>query len=56
MRINTNVNPLGSARNVFVNNMAAQRTMARLSSGLRIASAADDAAGLTIANLSLIHI
>jgi flagellin len=50
MRINTNVNALGSARNVFVNNMASQRTMARLSSGLRIASAADDAAGLTIAN------
>ncbi|MBU6366004.1 MAG: flagellin [Gemmatimonadetes bacterium] len=50
MRINTNVNALGAARNVFVNNLAARSSMNRLSSGLRIASAADDAAGLTIAN------
>jgi flagellin len=50
MRINTNVNALGAARSVFVNNLAARSSMNKLSSGLRIASAADDAAGLTIAN------
>ncbi|MBU6366003.1 MAG: hypothetical protein KJT01_07315, partial [Gemmatimonadetes bacterium] len=50
MRINTNVNALGAARNVFLNNLASQRSMGRLSSGMRIASASDDAAGLTIAN------
>jgi flagellin len=50
MRINTNVSALTSSRNVFINNMNARSSMAKLSSGLRISQAADDAAGLSIAN------
>jgi flagellin len=50
MRINTNVSALTSSRNVFINNMNARSSMGKLSSGLRISTAADDAAGLSIAN------
>ncbi len=50
MRINTNVGALNSAKNAFVNNMATESSMRKLSSGLRISRAADDAAGLSIAN------
>jgi flagellin len=50
MRINTNVGSLTASRNVFVNNMAVESSMRKLSSGLRISRAADDAAGLSIAN------
>jgi flagellin len=50
MRINTNVSALTSSRNVFLNNMNARSSMAKLSSGLRISQASDDAAGLSIAN------
>jgi flagellin len=50
MRINTNVGALGASRNMFVNNMATESSMRKLSSGLRISRAADDAAGLSIAN------
>ena len=50
MRINTNVSALTSSRNVFINNMNARSSMAKLSSGLRISQASDDAAGLSIAN------
>jgi flagellin len=50
MRINTNVSALTSSRNVFINNMNARSSMGKLSSGLRISQAADDAAGLSIAN------
>ncbi len=50
MRINTNVGALNSTRNVFVNNMATESSMRKLSSGLRISRAGDDAAGLSIAN------
>jgi len=50
MRINTNVGALTASRNVFVNNMAVESSMRKLSSGLRISRAADDAAGLSIAN------
>ncbi len=50
MRINTNVGALTASRNIFVNNMAAENSMRKLSSGLRISRAADDAAGLSIAN------
>jgi flagellin len=50
MRINTNVGALTASRNVFVNNMAVENSMRKLSSGLRISRAADDAAGLSIAN------
>lgn len=50
MRINTNVGALTASRNVFINNMAVESSMRKLSSGLRISRAADDAAGLSIAN------
>jgi flagellin len=50
MRINTNVGALNASRNVFVNNMATESSMRKLSSGLRISRAGDDAAGLAIAN------
>ncbi len=50
MRINTNVSALTSGRNVFLNNMNARASMGKLSSGLRISQASDDAAGLSIAN------
>lgn len=50
MRINTNVGALTASRNVFINNMAVEGSMRKLSSGLRISRAADDAAGLSIAN------
>ncbi len=50
MRINTNVGALNSVKNAFVNTMATDSSMRKLSSGLRISRAADDAAGLSIAN------
>jgi flagellin len=50
MRINTNVGALTASRNIFVNNMATENSMRKLSSGLKISRAADDAAGLAIAN------
>jgi flagellin len=50
MRINTNVGALNSAKNSFVNTMYTESSMRKLSSGLRISRAADDAAGLSIAN------
>ena len=50
MRINTNVGALTASRNLFVNQMATDSSMRKLSSGLRISRAADDAAGLSIAN------
>ncbi len=50
MRINTNVGALTASKNVFLNNMATEKSMGKLSSGLRISRAADDAAGMAIAN------
>lgn len=50
MRINTNVGALNATRSIFVNNMAAEGSMRKLSTGLRIARAADDAAGLAVSN------
>ena len=50
MRINTNVGALNSTKNAFINTMATDSSMRKLSSGLRISRAADDAAGLSIAN------
>ncbi len=50
MRVNTNVGAITASRNSFVNNMATEGSMRKLSSGLRISRAADDAAGLAIAN------
>lgn len=50
MRINTNIGALTSAKNSFINTMATENSMRKLSSGLRIARAADDAVGLSTAN------
>ncbi|NOZ26191.1 MAG: flagellin FliC [Nitrospirae bacterium] len=46
--INTNAASLVAQRNLAVNNSALGKSVQRLSSGLRINSAADDAAGLSI--------
>jgi len=50
LSINTNVGALTAARSSHEVNKAMETSMARLSSGKRINSAADDAAGLAIAN------
>jgi len=50
MRINTNVGALTASRNLFVNKMQTDSSMRKLSSGLRISRAADDAAGMSISN------
>jgi flagellin len=47
--INTNVNSLTAQRNLSSSQMSLSTSMARLSSGLRVTSAKDDAAGLAIA-------
>ena len=49
LRINTNVPALNSARTLDRSTRALNRSLERLSSGLRINRAADDAAGLAIA-------
>ncbi|MBP8130437.1 MAG: flagellin FliC [Candidatus Hydrogenedentes bacterium] len=49
LRINTNVSALNTARILRKNTISLNRTLERLSSGLRINRAADDAAGLAIA-------
>jgi len=46
--INTNINSLNAQRNLTKSQMSMQTAMQRLSSGLRINNAADDAAGLAI--------
>jgi len=48
MRINHNIAALNTYRQLTANNNVQQRSLARLSSGFRINSAADDAAGLAI--------
>jgi flagellin len=48
-RINTNINAIDTERNLMMTSTNMSTTMRRLSSGLRINSAADDAAGLAIA-------
>lgn len=50
MRINTNVSALNAYKNLSNTQMASNQSMAKLSSGFRITRAADDAAGLSIAN------
>jgi flagellin len=47
-RINTNINSIDTQRNLMMTSTNMATTMRRLSSGLRINSAADDAAGLAI--------
>ncbi|MEI7548680.1 MAG: flagellin FliC, partial [Actinomycetota bacterium] len=48
MIINTNVSALNAQRNLSVTNDKMGKTLEKLSSGLRINRAADDAAGLAI--------
>src|SRR5262245_4437821 len=48
--IQTNVNSLVAQENLRINNMFQSRTISRLTSGYRINSSADDAAGLAVAN------
>lgn len=48
MRINTNVSALNAHRQLGINQSQGARSMERLSSGLRINRAGDDAAGLSI--------
>jgi flagellin len=50
MRINTNVAALNAQKNLFGSQRALDSSMSKLSSGLRISRAGDDAAGLAIAN------
>ena len=50
MRINTNVSALTASKNMFVNQMMTDSSARKLASGLRISRAADDAAGMSIAN------
>jgi flagellin len=48
LRINTNIASINAQRNLFNTTMQLQKSMERLSSGLRINRAGDDAAGLAI--------
>ncbi|QAY67757.1 flagellin [Paenibacillus protaetiae] len=48
MRINHNITAMNTHRNMTLNNTAAGKSMEKLSSGLRINRAADDAAGLAV--------
>ena len=48
--INTNINSLNAQRNLNTSQMSLATSMERLSSGLRVNSAKDDAAGLAIAD------
>ncbi|MCM3788414.1 flagellin [Domibacillus indicus] len=50
MRINHNIQALNSYRNLSANQTSLSKTLEKLSSGLRINRAADDAAGLTISH------
>jgi len=49
-RINTNIGAMNAHRNSTMNNVGLDKSLNSLSSGLRINKAADDAAGLAIAN------
>jgi hypothetical protein len=48
LRIQTNIAAFDAERNLSATSMRMQKSMARLSSGYRINTAADDAAGLAI--------
>ncbi len=50
MRINTNIAALTAQRNLSLTETSLQKSMEKLSSGFRINSASDDAAGLAISN------
>ncbi len=49
-RINTNIGAMNAHRNSVQNNVSLNKSLQRLSSGLRINTAADDASGMAIAN------
>ncbi len=49
LTLNTNVAAINAKRNLLINNRAVGKSLEKLSSGLRINRAADDAAGLSIA-------
>jgi len=49
-RINTNIGAMNAHRNAAMNNIGLDKSLNSLSSGLRINKAADDSAGLAIAN------
>ncbi|WP_455757140.1 flagellin N-terminal helical domain-containing protein [Sulfurimonas sp.] len=49
-RINTNIGAMNAHRNATMNNVGLDKSLTSLSSGLRINKAADDSAGLAIAN------
>jgi flagellin len=49
-RINTNIGAMNAHRNAVMNNVGLDKSLNRLSSGLRINKAADDASGLAIAD------
>ncbi len=49
-RINTNIGAMNAHRNAVMNNIGLDKSLQSLSSGLRINKAADDAAGLAIAD------
>jgi len=49
-RINTNIAAMNAHNNATINNRAIDKSLGRLSSGLRINTAADDASGMVIAN------
>jgi len=49
-RINTNIGAMNAHRNATMNNVGLDKSLNSLSSGLRINKAADDSAGLAIAN------
>ncbi len=48
LRINNNISSINANRSYSMNNLQSQKSLTKLSSGLRINSAADDAAGLSI--------
>lgn len=50
IRINTNIQSLIAQRNLGISNMKQQGSLEKISSGTRIAKAADDAAGLAISS------
>ncbi|MFN3429381.1 MAG: flagellin [Candidatus Sericytochromatia bacterium] len=48
MRINTNISAMNTHRNMGINDLAMSKSLEKLSSGLRVNRASDDAAGLSI--------
>ena len=55
-RVNNNISALNARRVLNANNRNLGIRLERLASGLRVNRASDDAAGLAVRELSLIHI